>query len=383
MKQAKSFESPFYCSAPSTSLFVGPKGDISACCSGTFKYGSISDNSTLEYVMNSARVKDLRTNVKEGYLDSFCTGCHRDERMSGTSQREWFKDLTVNNPDDFKLKAIDLRWSTVCNFACVYCNEDWSSTWSKLKGIPFSKSDNLLRVNKILEYIKRYGSDSIEQAIIAGGEPLVQVQNNTLLDILPHDCKIDMITNFSVDLSKSSIFEKLKKRSNVTWTASLENTNQQFEYIRQGGTWDIVKRNFDIVKNETNHRYSFLSVFNIFSAASIDDFLDYAEEIQVPVLWQTIKSLAEVLDPANFSEKVREFIVEKLENRKNNLNIVTNKDFIQESIAHIQKGDPSYKADKNFRDFIKNHEAKYNQTNYKFNDLWPELDSLISKDTVI
>lgn len=383
MKQAKSFESPFYCSAPSTSLFVGPKGDISACCSGTYNYGKISDDSSLEYIMNSERVKKLRTNVKDGFLDSLCVGCHRDEKMSGTSQREWFRHLEVNTPEDFQLKAIDLRWSTVCNFACVYCNEDWSSTWSKLKGIPFSKSENLLRVNKILDYIKKYGSNSIEQAIIAGGEPLVQVQNNTLLDILPQDCKIDIITNFSVDLTKSSIFEKLKKRSNVTWTASLENTKEQFEYIRQGGSWDIIKNNFDIVKRETNHNYSFLSVFNIFSAASIDDFLDYAEEIKVPVLWQTIKSLAEVLDPANFSENVREFIIEKLEKRKNNLNIVTNKSFIEESIYHIRKGDKNYKADKNFREFILNHEAKYNQTKYKFSDLWPELDSLIIKDTLL
>jgi len=383
MKQAKSFESPFYCTSPSSALFVGPNGDISSCCSGTFKFGDITDNSTIDYIVNSPRVKELRNNILNGKLDSFCTTCLRDERMSGTSQRDWFRTIESEEPEKFKLKALDLRWSTVCNFACIYCDENWSSTWSKLKGIPYSKSENLKKVNKILDYIKEYGSDSIEQAIIAGGEPLVQVQNNTLLDILPQDCKIDIITNFSVDLSKSSIFEKLRKRKNVKWTASLENIGQQFEYIRQGGSWDIVKRNFDIVKSETEHTYAFLSVFNLFSANDIDKFLSFSEQIEVPVLWQTIKSDAEVLDPACFSEKVRNFILEKLESRKNNLNMVLNADFISESIKHIQNGSEGYIADKNFRQYIERHESKYNQTKYKFNELWPELDAIIAKETVI
>ena len=107
-------------------------------------------------------------------------------------------DVDLNK--EFELKTLDIRWSTICNFSCIYCNEDWSSTWAKKKNLPIV-SDNLTISNDILNYIEK-NSNTIDSIMVAGGEPLLQMQNERLFDILPSDTKIMLISNLGIDLKK-------------------------------------------------------------------------------------------------------------------------------------------------------------------------------------
>lgn len=391
MKQSKSIGEKFFCAAPASSLFVDPFGKISSCCSGTSYYGNLASNIPLDQIIHSDLAVEVRKNVEEGKVHSYCSGCARSELIANDSQRAFYKTLEVSNPSTFKLKSLDLRWSSVCNFACIYCSENWSSTWNRLKGIPFSKSENLKRVNEILEFIKKHGSDSIEQVLLAGGEPLVQVQNEELLNILPEKCRIFIITNLGVDLEKSSIFQKLKNRSEVTWTISLENIKEKFEYVRQGGKWSIIEKNLETIVNTPGHRFFFLSVFNILSAWDIEEYSEFARNLDTTIAWQTIKDQRNALDPNNFNSTVIKKVVEKLENQKNltkltNRNnnmpasLYNNENFIPQTLQYLQTTPRKVDGDKEFRKFITNHEQKYNISGYKFKDLWPDLDNFIQKD---
>lgn len=377
MKQSINIDEPFYCAAPASSLFVDPHGKISACCSGTYYYGNLFNSSSLEDIVFSQSASLLRDNVFKGIPDTYCTGCLRSELISKDSQRQFYRNLDIENPTEFTLKSLDLRWSTVCNFACVYCNEQWSSTWNKIKGLPPIKSQNLKRVNDLLDFIEKYGSNSIEQVLIAGGEPLLQVQNNRLLDILPNNCKIHIITNLGVDLTKSSIFEKLKNRNKVTWSISIENIKSKFEYVRQGGSWDLFEQNIQTIKTLTSHRLFFLSVLNIFSVWDIEEFTSYANQVGIKIAWQTIKDRADSLDPGNFNRKLKNILLEKLELQKNNSIMFNNRNFIPETINYLKRSSKGG-GDINFRKFIKEHESKYNITEHTFRELWPDLDRHIN-----
>lgn len=377
MKQGSKIGDKFFCAAPASSLFVDPFGAISACCAGESSFGYLTTGETLEDILTKDTVSNLREDIANGVINSYCNGCKRSELMANDSQRTFYQNIDVNNPREFKLKSLDLRWSSACNFACIYCSEEWSSKWSSLKGIAFNKSENLKRSEEILEFIKKHGADSIEQVLLAGGEPLVQVQNSQLLDILPKDCKIYIITNLGLDLSKSSLFEKLKTRGNVYWAASLENIKGKFEYIRQGGNWTTIESNIEVIQNTPGHRFYFLSVFNILSAWDIEEFVGYVESIGASIAWQTIKDGRDALDPKNFNKKVVNQVIAKLKRIKVPPRLFRNDKFIPQTIKYLQSPSSDINGDKNFRDFISEHESKYNITQHKFKALWPDLNNLI------
>lgn len=373
MKQSKTFSKPFYCSAPFTSLFIDPQGRVSACCSGTYDYGNVSTVDSFEDMVFSYKVNKLRKDITAGTLNSYCDGCALSEKLAGESERQFFKDLDINTQAPFTLQSLDIRWSTVCNFACIYCSESWSSLWGKLKKIPPSEHLNVNNVNKILEFIKKYGGNSIKQVILAGGEPLLQVQNSALLDILPQDCNIHVITNFGVDLTKSKIFNKLKQRQQVRWSVSLENIGNKFEYIRQGGKWDLICKNIKTVQTQTNHNIHFLSILNILSAWDIEEFTEFTKVNNMSISWQTIKDKSDALNVINFNSNIKNKLIEKLESQYINRNYYTNPSFIEETINYLKNETSETDGKKNLKRFIGMHESKYNITNYEFSLLWPDL----------
>ena len=67
---------------------------------------------------------------------------------------------------------------------------------------------------------------------MVGGEPLLMKENADLLELIPDNVKVDVISNFSTDVTKSKVFEKLLKRPKVNWHISIENGGERYEYVR-------------------------------------------------------------------------------------------------------------------------------------------------------
>ena len=51
---------------------------------------------------------------------------------------------------------------------------------------------------KVIDYIKKHKSHTKEVAMV-GGEPLMMKENNLLLDILPEDVLVTVISNMTTD----------------------------------------------------------------------------------------------------------------------------------------------------------------------------------------
>lgn len=396
MIQGKTFKDKYYCSSPFNSLFIDIHGGVSSCCSGTYTWGNhlnrnpLEPEITLKEIINSEAAQKLRENVSKAKIDSYCNNCAKEENLFGTSQRGHFDRVKIN-PNKFQLRTLDLRWSNLCNFSCIYCDERFSSTWAKKKGMGLAK-ENVTSQKQIFELIEE-SADTIEKIMLAGGEPLLQMQNDKLLDIVRKDTIITIITNLGVDLEKSNIFKKLKDFDNIIWAVSMENVGEQFEYVRQGGNWDRMKNNLELIKNiNPNHKYNFLSVMNVLSLSQLHEFVSFSNEVEIPIMWQYINGNDDVLHPEMFSNSVKDYLINKIETiptfdkyvNFNKPNLIALSDKIKNSkdfANSVELNDED--IDLKFREYINRQDSQYNDLSKGFGDLWPELDELILTKTLI
>ena len=306
MHQGKKIGDEYYCSSPFNSIFLDTHGDVSSCCAGVGRWGD-SRQESLEDIIHSQLAKNIRNDVKNGVVNSYCSRCHNIEKNQSPSQRTHFDYIDIDTSKDFELKTLDVRWSNICNFSCIYCNEDFSSTWAKKKQINIP-TGNLTNQDTLLEYIEKEGGGGIQKIMMAGGEPLLQTQNNKLLDLVSIDTHITIITNMGIDLSKSVIFEKLSKMPNIIWSISMENVNSQYEYIRQGGNWELLLNNIKYIKENTKHTINLLSVYNSLTIPLINDFIKFAEKNRLNIIWQPILNF-EVMNPYTMKNNIIKYYI--------------------------------------------------------------------------
>ena len=100
--------------------------------------------------------------------------------------------------------------------------------------------------NKSIDYIdklKPYIND-IKSVYLAGGEPFLDDNVLTLLDLLKNKKEVSIIftTNCTVDLSNKKIAQKLEKlsRHNVNFNISLDGLPEYNDNIRLGGSFEKV-----------------------------------------------------------------------------------------------------------------------------------------------
>lgn len=383
LEQGKTFSDKLYCTSPFNSLFIQVDGMASSCCASSYNWGNIKRQS-IDDIINGDIAQDVRKDILAGNKTRYCDTCVRQEGFSGTSERTHFSEFLVDTDKEFELKSLDLRWSNICNFSCMYCTEDFSSSWAKKKGLP-SKVENLKYQDNILKYIEN-NKNKVGKILLAGGEPLLQMQNEKLLDIVSPHTRLTIITNMGIDLKKSLMFKKISKLKNVLWSISIENYKDEFEYVRQGGSWQRLLDNINYIREVAPHQeINFLSVFSIFTIENLVDFIKFAESQNVNILWQSVFGNGFALHPEYFSNKVRSYIISKLDDVCNmDFKIDFNKVYLKgyrDKIEEMMNNNTPYiEVDKKFRNFIKLNEEKYNDNNFKFELLWPELDSIISKD---
>lgn len=278
------------CSAIDTGLLITPNGGVKVCCSGQFDIGSIRTTS-LNDIINSDKFIQIKNDLDNNRSTEYCQQCsYQEEIAPGSSQLSSF-NKTFPSTGTRLLKQVDIRWSNVCNLTCRYCNEEASSEWARLKSIPV-ESVNRDYTESILDDIKR-NKDTIESVYLLGGEPLLQKHNETLLDLIDPNTKIDIVTNLCVNLNNNRIYQKLKNFPNVSWSVSFENVGDRFEYVRHGSSWQLLLNNLDLVKQDFGPGHITLQpIYTVWSAFALKEFYDFAASIDVMINWQLANEYA-------------------------------------------------------------------------------------------
>jgi len=276
---------PCFCPMPWTGLMYNFNGTVKNCIRSveTMPIGNIQDNSIEEILLGPENLNRQTSIVNQTPIPS-CQTCYDLERgkkgFDIISDRIFYirelkqVPLSTYQPGNFDLQTTDIRWSNLCNFACVYCSPEFSSKWSdELKVHAITPVDT--QKEQFKKYIYQH-APNLRHVYLAGGEPLLMKENLELLEKLNPNVQLRINTNLSkVD---TRVFEEICKFKNVHWTISVETIEHEFEYIRYGGSWTDFLDNLKII-SELDHKITFNMLHFLLNYESIFECIDYFKNI--------------------------------------------------------------------------------------------------------
>lgn len=371
--------SNFYCAAPWRGLHVNPRGDVKTCCAGDPNMLGNLNEQSIEQILHGPVIQEIRQSIREGRPHAYCYNCVQAERY-GRSERDWHNsvssefDCTTANDNEYQPVLIDVRWNTTCNLSCNYCAPACSSKWAALKKIPF-KSGARPYYEQVCDYLEQHQS-AIREVALVGGEPLLLPENERLLDVIPDNCVVTLITNMSVDLDNNKIFAKLAKRARVGWSMSFDNIAARFEYVRHGGSWPLLLKNIAGIKQLFSQGQwgGIHAVYNIYNATRLTEFTQFAREQGLTIHWQSLYQ-PECLDPQRLGDQTLALAQKEISKL---LDTDLCEDSEREFFTTVQK---NLKTTQNltaeFQQHICDIEQQYHTDQQgQFVKLWPELEYL-------
>lgn len=264
-------KSKVYCTAPWNGLTVREDGQVKTCCAGSKSLGNLNTQSIRD-IEHSPILAQIQHDMQLGNPDlTNCINCIKEEQQAGfATLREHYNKFYPTISDQLRLRFIDIRWNNVCNLGCLYCNPTFSSTWSDRLTTTIKNSPIKNYQDELLEWILER-ADHINEISLVGGEPLLMKQNYKLLNCVPTNCQISIITNLSYDLEKNPALPALLARpqEKIIWNVSVENIGNKFEYVRSGAKWEQLNTNLKLLTQHWPETVSINMVYNLFSAFDI------------------------------------------------------------------------------------------------------------------
>jgi MoaA/NifB/PqqE/SkfB family radical SAM enzyme len=370
----------FFCAAPWRGLHINPRGDVKTCCAGDPNMlGNLNEHTIVE-ILQSPAMQEIRQTIAQGKPHAYCYNCVQAERY-GRSERNWhnsvspeFDPATATNTEHVPT-LIDVRWNTTCNLSCNYCAESCSSKWANLKGISV-RSGTRPYYEQVCDYLEQHRS-YIREVALVGGEPLLLPENNRLLDVIPNDCVVTLITNASVDFTTNPIFKKLSQRTRVGWSLSFDNIGARFEYVRHGAEWSLLQKNLELLKpllTSGAHWGGIHAVYNVYNATRLTELTEFARSQNLTIHWQSLYQ-PECLDPARLGLPILQLALDEI-SKLLSMNICqdSERDFFQAVQTGLTAKDD---LTTQFQQHIYDIETYYHNNQLgRFRSLWPELELL-------
>ena len=185
--------------------------------------------------------------------------------------------LSTYQLDQHDLHTIDVRWTNLCNFACVYCSSEFSSRWANELDKPVV-SPNLEQLARFKQYIFDH-APILKHVYMAGGEPLLMKENLELLELLQKtNPNVNLRINTNLSKTNTRVFDKICEFPNVHWTVSVETMADEFEYIRYGGRWEDFLENLKSIQ-QLDHKISFNMLWFLLNYRSVFECVDYLKSL--------------------------------------------------------------------------------------------------------
>ena len=271
-----------FCPMPWTGLMYNFDGTVKNCIRSdrkTGELGNIKDTSIEEILLGNKNLTK-RTTIINNPPAAGCHTCyeieHGKDGLDIISDRIFYirefkrTPLDTYRSNNFDLQTIDVRWTNLCNFGCVYCNPEFSSKWADELGIRIN-TPNEEQLANFKEYIFKHAKN-LKHVYLAGGEPLLMKENLELLKELNPDVNLRINTNLSkID---TGVFDAVCGFKNVHWTVSVETIEEEFEYIRFGGRWLDFLDNLDTIR-KLDHKISFNMLWFLLNYNSVFGCVDY------------------------------------------------------------------------------------------------------------
>lgn len=377
-----------YCSAPWKSLAIREDGKVRTCCPGQNIIADLNSD-PIEQIESSAVLQKIQQIMIDGGVDEKnCNLCLHQEKDHGVAphRQHFLKYYPLDQLSDSFPSTIDLRWNNSCNLACVYCNPQFSSTWSiRLEGSAQIKKVRPYQ-DELLEWLLSK-SHHLKEVTLVGGEPMLQKQNYELIKHLPKDCKITIITNLSYDITSLPCISDLldRPKENVMWNISAENIGAKFEYVRSGSNWQTIVKNIEWLNQYFPECQTVLMTYFLLSAMDLPETIKEFMRLGVkkfllqPVIGNDGADIFRL--PVPFLQMAEQRLKESIDLHKSLIH-PEDREFYRIDCAD----DILYKLQQSTVENILSREQVisqiefYNRWNHKkFSDLWPELSSMIQE----
>jgi len=276
-----------FCTLPWLGVYIQPDGDVRNCAITKTTLGNINTQ-PLETILHNNVNQTVKKDMLEDVLHDRCNHCHVLEKnqkfsMNAVSNRIWYlKTLPIKDLDFFdktehyRLKMLDLRWKNTCNFACIYCGPDLSSSWANELNLPQHINDTALQES--LNYIYN-NLNTVEHIYLAGGEPLLIKENLVLLNQLKEiNPEVEIRINTNLSIINNEIYNLLKTFKNVHWTVSVDGVGSEFEYVRYGGSWNLFVKNLQQLRQDFE-KINFNSTWCILTAHGVLECIDFLQNL--------------------------------------------------------------------------------------------------------
>jgi hypothetical protein len=273
-------------------------------------------------IHNTKHKKLMRKLMQEGQRPQECEYCWKIEDLGRNSISDRVYKTAVFDEADIQhtatadwqentmLKTLEISFDRTCNFACSYCNPNFSTTWVKdiHKFGPYRNIDGDSRShfvnaadhakpipNDINPYSQAFWrwwdeglADNLEEIRITGGEPLMApgvwklfewFKNNQERVKNRADGKVMRYAINSNLVPKDDIMDKLIELSqyvpHLEIYTSAESLGPHSEYIRDGFIWEKWLHNLTRLHTEGNIKKTHIMMtINSLCLASITEFMD-------------------------------------------------------------------------------------------------------------
>jgi hypothetical protein len=206
--------------------------------------------------------------------------------------------------DDVNLRTLEIAFDRTCQFACSYCNPAFSSTWVKdikSNGAYESlvsdgrghfthahDSAQLYRFGETNPYVEAFFAwwetdlhKTLQELRITGGEPLMSGETWKLIDWFKDNkgrsnTRLAINSNLGMDRLKLLDFiERVKDIEHLEIYTSMEATNTQAEYIRDGLDYDLWMHNVqELLEHDSIKAVHCMCTINALCLDSLDSLLD-------------------------------------------------------------------------------------------------------------
>ena len=275
-----------FCPIPWTGFQYNSNGDVLNCIRSQRPIGNLKDNNIFEILGSNTETKQNMLEHKEGIGCSVCYDLEKEHQgnFDIISDRIFYlKELknvpldTYDNIDTFNLRKIDIRWSNNCNHACVYCGPEYSSKWAKELKIKVEEPPEE-RVEQLQRYVFRMIPE-LKHVYLAGGEPLLMKENEMLLrELLKRNPNVNLRVNTNLSKTGTPVFDLICQFKNVQWIISIDEIEDEFEYVRYGGNWQDFLDNLNIIKN-LDHKVSFNMLHHLLNFRSIFTCINFLKNL--------------------------------------------------------------------------------------------------------
>jgi sulfatase maturation enzyme AslB (radical SAM superfamily) len=370
-----------FCYAPWTNIHINTTGTYKTCCAGTEEIGDLRIIPINDLLQNH-KLSNIKDSVHNNLEHSNCNICLRQEKHSSVSERTWYNNIAEHEIIEVKdinatnLQNLDIRWSNTCNLSCVYCDHEASSQWAMLKQQPVPRLDYSNTLPSILNLIENNKS-TIKNLALLGGEPLLQKENDSLLDVIGDHVNINVITNLSVPLENNKIFNKLLEKHNVMWDISFETVEDRFEYVRRGSSWDLIRKNIkyliELTKN-TKHNIGITSQYSVYNALNLSELHQYFADNNLPSIRWSELHYPEILSVSSLPQSYINKAIEELKLSESYHNSMpVQKQFLQDMANSLKNLKPTKLNCDDLNKWHLDQETKYwPNSPLKFSKLWPE-----------